>query len=133
MPTVADHRFLVSDVISLLSDSEDVQGKPAAEGDLELVHVSEPGKQHKRDEGVRAQEQQNVAGVVVVVVGRGVITASPHDAAGESLKLNLAPHGPFRMPACAPAVACRDCAAQPQQRQRNSDEPAGRREDEQSS
>ena len=31
-----------------------------------------------------------------------VITAGPHSGAGKSLKLNLAPYGPFRAPACAP-------------------------------
>ena len=71
-----------------LSDSEDVQGEPAAQG----------------------KEQEGVAGVVVVIVGRGVIKAGPHSGADKSLMLNLAPHG-----------------AWPQQRQRNSDEP-GRKE-----
>ena len=52
----------------LLDDGEHVQGKPAAQGDLELAQVREPGMQHRCDEGVRAQEQEGVAGVVVVVV-----------------------------------------------------------------
>ena len=52
--------------------------------------------------GLRAQEQESVAGFVVVIAGRGVITAGPHSGAGKSSKLNLAPHGPFRVPACAP-------------------------------
>ena len=43
--------------------------------------------QHRRDEGVRAAEQESVAGVVIVVVRRGVVTAGPHDGPGESLKL----------------------------------------------
>ena len=71
------------------------------------------------------QEQENVAGVVVVVVvRRGVFTAGPHDGAGESLKLNLAPHGPFRMPACAPPSLVAAAPPEPQQRQRNLDEPS---------
>ena len=80
-----------------------VQGEPAAEGNLELVHVREPSKQHRRDEGVRAQEQESVAGVVVVV-RRGVITAGARSEAGKSLKLNLVPHGPFRVPTYAPPL-----------------------------
>ena len=36
-PKVADHQFSVSDGIILLCDSEDFQGEPAAQGDLELV------------------------------------------------------------------------------------------------
>ena len=36
----------------------------------------------RRDECVRAQEQESVAGVVLVVVGRGVITG-PHSGVGE--------------------------------------------------
>ena len=39
---------------------------------------------------------------MVVVVGKCAITAGPHSGAVKSLKLNLAPHGPFRWPACAP-------------------------------
>ena len=32
---------------------------------LELVHVGEPGKQHRRDEGVRAREEERVELVFV--------------------------------------------------------------------
>ena len=105
---------MVGNGIVLLDDGEHVQGKPAAQGNLELVHVSEPSDQHWRDEGVRAQEQENVAGVVLVIVGRGVITAGPPREADESLKRSLAQRGPFVSNArvCV-AVACRDCAAQP--------------------
>ena len=70
-PCVTEHRFLVGEGEVLLRDSEDVQGETAGQGNLELVHVREPGKQHRRDEGVRAQEKESVAGVVVVIVGRG--------------------------------------------------------------
>ena len=35
----------------LLGDDEDVQGEPALQGNHELIHVGEPGQQHKRDEG----------------------------------------------------------------------------------
>ena len=94
-----------------MSNSEDVQGEPAAQCNLVLVHVGEPGKQRMRDEGVRAQEQESIAGVVLVVVGRGVVTAGAHGGASESLKLNLTPHGPLREPCVYADVACRGCAA----------------------
>ena len=110
---------------SCQSNSEDVQSEPAAHGNLELVHVGEPGKQHRRDEGVRAKEQESVARVVVVIVGRGVITTGPPAEAGKSLKLNLAPHGPFGVSACAPPSLI---ATAPRRRQRgSSSRPGGRR------
>ena len=49
------------------------QGGTAAQSNLELVHVGQPGEQRRRDEGVGAQEQESVAGDVLVVIGRGVI------------------------------------------------------------
>ena len=48
-----------------------------------------------RDESVSAQEQEGDDGVVVVV-GRGVIATRPHGEGATILRLNLAPHGPFR-------------------------------------
>ena len=44
---------------------------------------------------------QSIAGDVFVVVGRGVVTAGPHDGADESLKLNFTPQRPLRVPTCA--------------------------------
>ena len=97
-------RVLVGNRKVLLGDSEDVQGEPAAQGNHELIHVGEPSQQHRRDEGVGTQEQESVAGVAFVVVGRGVVTAGPHGDSGESLKLNFTPHRPLRVPACAPTA-----------------------------
>ena len=94
---------MVGHRVVLLSDGENVQGEPAAQYNLELVHVAEPGGQHRRDEGVRAQEQESVAGVVLVVVGRAVITAGPHSKGDEILKLNLPPLGALRVLRCAAA------------------------------
>ena len=65
-------------MVVLLVDCEYVQSKPATQGDLLLVHLREPGQQHMRNEGVSAQEQELVADVVIVIVRRCVITASPH-------------------------------------------------------
>ena len=53
-------------------------------------------------QGVRAQEQEGVAGVVIVIVRRSITTASPHGGANASLKQNFTPHGPIRLLACAP-------------------------------
>ena len=53
-----------------------------------FLKKSKKCKQHKRDEGVRAQEQESVAGVV------RCHHSSPQSGTGKSLKLNLAPHGP---------------------------------------
>ena len=47
----------------LLSDGEDVQGEPAAQGHHKLVHVGEGRQQHRREDGVSTQEQEGVAGV----------------------------------------------------------------------
>ena len=66
----------------LLSDGEDAQGEPAPQGDHELVHVDEARQYHGRDEGVSAQEQEGVAGIVLVV-GRGVVTAGEHGGRSE--------------------------------------------------
>ena len=97
-------RVVVGKRVILLGDSEDVQGEPAPQGNHELIHVGEPGQQHRRDEGAGAQEQENIAGVVLVVIGGGVVAACPHGNASESLTLNFAPHGPLRVPACAPTA-----------------------------
>ena len=97
-------RGLVGKREVLLGVSEDVHCEPAAQGNHELIHVGEPSQQHRRVEGVGTQEQESVAGVAFVVVGRGVVTAGPQGGSGESLKLNFTPHGPLRVPACAPTA-----------------------------
>ena len=74
---------VIGERVVLLGDGEDVQGEPALQGNHELAHVGEPGEQHRRDEGVGAQEQESVAGGVFVVIGRGVVAAGPHGVAGE--------------------------------------------------
>ena len=53
---------------------------------------------------VGAQEQEGVAVVVLVVVGRGVVAADPHGKANEDMTLNFAPRRPLGMPARAPAT-----------------------------
>ena len=104
-PRVADHKFLIGDGKVLLDDGEQVQGKLAAQGDPEARPGARAG--HKRDEGVRTQEQEVVAGVVTVVVRRrrGLEAKSPST--------------PTVSHACVcAAVACRDSAALPQRRQK---------------
>ena len=74
----------------LLSNGENVQGDTAGLGHHELVHFREVCKQSRRDDGVGKQEQQG--SVVVVIVRRGVGTASLHCTTRGDLTLNLAPH-----------------------------------------
>ena len=50
------------------------------------------------------QKQRIVVGVVLVVIGRGVITAGEHGEPSEFLKLNFAPHRTLRVTSVAPAV-----------------------------
>ena len=64
--------------------------------------VREPGKEHKRDEGVSGQEQEGVAGIVIVIVRRSIIAVSTHGGADENLKVDFSQHGPFRLLARAP-------------------------------
>ena len=78
-------RVLVGKRVVLLGDSSDVQGEPAAQANHGLIHVGEPGQERRRDESVGKPEQESIAGVGFVVVGRGVVTASPHGGAGERL------------------------------------------------
>ena len=52
----------------LLSNGENVQGKPAPQCNHELVHVGKAREQDRRDEDVGNQEQEGVAGTVFVVV-----------------------------------------------------------------
>ena len=59
-PKTMFQRVLVGWRVILLGDSEDVQGERAAQVNHELIHVGEPGQQHKRDEGVGTQKQECV-------------------------------------------------------------------------
>ena len=112
-PRVTDHRVLVGNGVVLLSDGEDVQGENAARGNLELVFVREPSKQHRSGEGVRAHEQRRRRPT-------RCHHSRPTQRRKQELEASLAPHGPFREPACAPPSLV--ATAQPHQ----PDEPAGR-------
>ena len=76
----------------LLRNGENVQGEPARQGHHELVHLNEVRKWSRRNEGVGKQEQQGVARVVLIVIGRGVGTAGPHGTGREGLRPVLTPH-----------------------------------------
>ena len=91
MPKIVIQRVVVGKSVILLGGGQDVQGEAAPQGNHELIHFGEPGQQHKRDEDVSAQEQDSVAGVVFLIIGRGVTAAGPHGKAGESLTQNFAP------------------------------------------
>ena len=92
------------------------QGSPA---ELWLVEHRQAGQQHWRHKSVTEQKQRIAVGVVLVVIGRGVITAGEH---GE-------PNAPHRTLGVGYACdACPVCVAVPQRRQRGDlDQPAGRR------
>ena len=76
----------------MLRGGENVQGEPTRHGHRELVHLTEVRKWSRRNEGVGEQEQRRVARVVLIVIGRGVGTASPHGTGRGCLRLNLTPH-----------------------------------------
>ena len=76
----------------LLRNGENVQGELARLGHHELIQLAEVRKKSRCKEGDGKQEQQRVARVVLIVVGRGVGTSSLHGAGREGLRLNLTPH-----------------------------------------
>ena len=89
MPRIVIQRVVVGKRVILLGDGEDVQGEPALQANHKLIDVGESRQHHKRNEGVGAQER--VAGVVFLVIGRGVVAAGPPGKASESLTLNFEP------------------------------------------
>ena len=97
-------RVLVGKRVVLLGDSEDVTANLQPRATMSSSTSVSPGQQHRRDEGLGTQEQESIAGVVFVVVRRGIVTAGQHGGAGESLKLIFTPHRPLRVLACAPTA-----------------------------
>ena len=53
----------------LLSNGENVQGEPARQGHHELGQLRKVREQGGRDESVGKQEQEGVAGVVLIIIG----------------------------------------------------------------
>ena len=54
MPRIMIQRVVVGKRVILWGDGEDVEDEPAPQGNHELIHVGEPGQQHRHDEGVGA-------------------------------------------------------------------------------
>ena len=71
----------------MLSDGEDVQGKPASQRYHELINLGETGGWGWSDVGVSKQEKESVVGVALVVTGRSVVTAGPRGTTEVSLRL----------------------------------------------
>ena len=67
------------------------QGNPAGacEREEQLVSCRQVGQQQWRSKRVSEQEQRGIVGVVLVIVRRGVITASKHGEPKKVLTLNL--------------------------------------------
>ena len=65
----------------LPSNGENIQGKPAAQSNYELIHVREIGEQDRRYVNVSKLERKGVTGVVLIVIRRRVIAACPHSEA----------------------------------------------------
>ena len=77
----------------LLRNRENVQGEHATKGHVQDINLRQALEQsgrnvNVRDVNIREQEKEIVASVVLVIVGRGDVTAGPHDTATAGLRLN---------------------------------------------
>ena len=95
---------LKSDKVVLLDHGECVQGEPAREREGQLVSCRQAGQQHWRDKGVTDQEHGGTVSVVLVVVGRGVITIGEHGTPSDVLTPSFAPHRTFGVASVTPVV-----------------------------
>ena len=64
----------------LLRNRENVQGESATKGYVKDINLSQAFEQSGRNANVRKQEKEIVVSVVLVIVGRGEVTAGPHMA-----------------------------------------------------
>ena len=71
----------------LLRNREYVQGESATKGDVQDINLSQAFEQSGRNVNVRKQEEEIAISVVLVIVGRGDVTAGPHGTAAASLRL----------------------------------------------
>ena len=90
--------------VVMLDYGENVQGDPPSERERQLVDCRQARQQHWRHKGVTEQKQRSVVGDVLVIIGRGVITAGEHGEPKEVLTLNFAPHRTFGVEWVTPAV-----------------------------
>ena len=71
----------------LLRNRGDVQGESATKGYVLDINLSQDFKQSGRNANVRKQEKEVVVSVVLIIVGRGEVTAGPHGTAAVGSKL----------------------------------------------
>ena len=71
----------------LLRNREYVQGESTTKGYVEDTNLSQAFEQSGRDANVRKQEKEIVVSVVLVIVGRGEVTAGQHGTAAVGLRL----------------------------------------------
>ena len=71
----------------LLRNREYVQGESAAKGYAQDINLSQAFEQSGRNANVRKQKEEIAISVVLVIVGRGDVTAGPHGTAAAVLRL----------------------------------------------
>ena len=71
----------------LLRNREKIQSESATKNYVQDINFSQAFEQSERNGNVRKQEKETVVSVVLVIVGRGEVTAGPHGTAAEGLKL----------------------------------------------
>ena len=73
-----------------LRNREYVQGKSATKGYAYDINLSQAFEQSGRNANVRKQEEEIAISVVLVLVGRGDVTAGAHGTAAAALRLKKA-------------------------------------------
>ena len=71
----------------LLRNRENIQSESAINGYVWDITFRQALEQSERNVNVRRQEKEIVVSVVLVIVGRGEVTAGPHDTAAVGLRL----------------------------------------------
>ena len=71
----------------LLRNREYVQGESATKGYVQDINLSQAFEQSGHNANVRNQEEEIPISVVLVIVGRGDVTAGPHGTAAAALRL----------------------------------------------
>ena len=71
----------------LLRNRENIQDEYATKGYVQDINLRQALEQSGRNGTVRKQEKETVVSVVLVIVGRGEVTAGPHGTAAVGLRL----------------------------------------------
>ena len=73
-----------------LGNREYVQGKSATKGYVQGISLSQAFEQSGRNVNVGKQEEEIAISIVLVIVGRGDVTAGPHGTTAAGLRLKKA-------------------------------------------